>query len=357
PGTPIADAVGGGGAIRPSCRSRGDRASVNVMDRCDVSVVVPTYRRSEFLERAVRSVFDQSLQTWELIVVDDNGGGTTYREQTSERVRPFLADPRVRYIPHATNQGGSAARNTGIREARADYVAFLDDDDEWLPDKLARQVEAFRQHDEDVALVCTSFFRIDESKGTCTISRPRLVEPLERELLMLNVIGPTSTVMCRRAALLAIDGFDDELPAMQDMDLFLRLALRYRLVLVDEPLVRYHTHEAGNIGKDLANATTARRIFAAKYKQLIEADPKVRRHRLEEDAEIHFRANEPQEAAPRFAALLRLAPYRMDVLALLVLARLDLCEETTRARGAWGRFRRGLARLVRSRRSETRAAE
>src|SRR5258705_13939604 len=100
-----------------------------------VSVVIPTHNRSEFLRSAIASVLGQTYQDFELIVVDDAS-----TDSTAEVVVSFN-DSRIKFIRHQTNQGGSAARNTGIRASKCDYIAFLDDDDEWSPRKLSKQVE------------------------------------------------------------------------------------------------------------------------------------------------------------------------------------------------------------------------
>jgi glycosyltransferase involved in cell wall biosynthesis len=305
-----------------------------------VTVVIPTYRRSERLERAIGSVFRQTCGAWELIVVDDNGRGDPQGERTRRRMRPFLDDPRVRYLAHEGNRGGSAARNTGVRAARGDYVAFLDDDDEWREDKLARQLDTFGRVDAGVAVVCTGFVQLDEAAGTRRIVTPRLADPLVRELLMKNVVGPTSTIMCRRDALLAVEGFDEDLPSMQDLDLYVRLAARYRFAAIDEPLVLYHKHMGGRIGSNVQAVATARRAFTDKHWERIESDPGVLRHRLESDAMALFGADRPGEAAGRLAAVLRSAPHRIDLLGFYVLARFGLTAPTNRARRALGRVKR-----------------
>ena len=93
---------------------------------CQVSVIIPTYRRPEFLRKAIESVLRQTFRDFELIVVDDFSGGNT-----SEVVRTFT-DTRIRFVQHKTRRGGAVARNTGIGKAQGKYIAFLDDDDEWL---------------------------------------------------------------------------------------------------------------------------------------------------------------------------------------------------------------------------------
>ena len=104
-----------------------------------VSVVIPTYNRPEFLGAAISSVLNQTFQDWELLVVDDAS------ENDTEEVVDGFGDHRLRWFRHEKRIGGSAARNTGIVNSVGAYVAFLDDDDEWLPDKLRLQVELLRK--------------------------------------------------------------------------------------------------------------------------------------------------------------------------------------------------------------------
>ncbi len=104
-----------------------------------VSVIIPTYNRANLVSRAIKSVLNQTYQDFEIIVVDDCS-----EDNTEEIVKSFN-DSRIRYIKHKKNKGGSAARNTGIKRARGKYIAFLDDDDEWLPSKLEKQIMLFEK--------------------------------------------------------------------------------------------------------------------------------------------------------------------------------------------------------------------
>ena len=100
-----------------------------------VSVVIPTYNREHLVMRAIRSVVSQTFKDWELLVVDDGS-----KDNTEDAVQSF-GDPRIRFIKHEINKGECATRNTGIVAATGGYLAFLDSDDEWLPEKLEKQVE------------------------------------------------------------------------------------------------------------------------------------------------------------------------------------------------------------------------
>ena len=101
------------------------------MDKPEVSVVITTYKRPEKLGRAIKSVLNQSLKDWELIIVDDNNADSPFRKETGAFMEGYLGDSRIRYIKHEKNAGAPAARNTGIKAAMGAYIALLDDDDEF----------------------------------------------------------------------------------------------------------------------------------------------------------------------------------------------------------------------------------
>src|SRR5581483_9476839 len=132
-------------------RATGKGASI----MAKVSVIILTYgERANLLQGALRSVQRQSYQDFEIVVVDDGSRG-----RTAEIVR-HLGDPRIRYLRHPANRGEAAARNTGLKNSSGEYVAFLDDDDEWLPSKLEKQAALLDSSPERVGLVYTGFWRI-----------------------------------------------------------------------------------------------------------------------------------------------------------------------------------------------------
>lgn len=107
-----------------------------------ISVVVPTYERPEAVVSAIKTVQGQSFSDWEVIVVDDNHPGSEARESTKRLIKPYLND-KISYVEQTQNAGACAARNRGVSVARADIIAFLDDDDHWHPDKLRLQYSEF----------------------------------------------------------------------------------------------------------------------------------------------------------------------------------------------------------------------
>jgi len=211
-----------------------------------VSVVIPTYNRAEMVMRAVGSVVEQTFQDFELIVVDD---GST--DDTVARLQT-LSDARIRLLPLPANSGGSRARNEGLRAARADLVAFLDSDDEWLPRKLEVQLARLRDStDSRVAVAYCPWVTRDhlggrEVPGGLPANEGDVLEPLLRGW---NVA--TSAALIRRGALEGVGGFDERLPAAQEYDLWLRLATAgHNFVAVREALVVKHTHDGPRISVD-----------------------------------------------------------------------------------------------------------
>ena len=131
-----------------------------------VSVIIPTYNRAHLVDRAIQSVLNQTYKDFELIIVDD---GST--DNTEDIIKEFQKkDERIKYIRHEENRGGSAARNTGIKAAKGEYIAFLDSDDEWLPIKLGRQISEFTNKSK-IALVYTGRIIIEEGERESECSR------------------------------------------------------------------------------------------------------------------------------------------------------------------------------------------
>ena len=225
-----------------------------------VSVVIPVLNRPVAVRRAIDSVLAQTLQDFELIVVDD---GST--DETVAAVEACV-DPRIKLARHDRRRGGSAARNTGIRAGSAPYVAFLDSDDEWLPTKLQRQFEVFERSDEDLALVYTGAEWV-YADGTVQTVIPRRYADLAHRLLTANVVGEASVGMVRRTALNEIGVFDESLPSCQDMDLWLRICERFRADVVSEALVRVTKGNERRITNNVAAALRGRELFCDKHRE------------------------------------------------------------------------------------------
>jgi glycosyltransferase involved in cell wall biosynthesis len=218
-----------------------------------VSVVLPTHNRAALLARAIDSVLAQTHAALELIVVDDASSDGTRETVLS------VNDKRVRYLRHAHNRGGSAARNTGVRAATGEYVAFLDDDDTWQPTKIERQLQQLAGHD---AVICG--FRLRTPAGDIPGSRADGAErTVSASRLRRGYVGwGTSSLMLRRAVADTVP-FDEELPVGQDWDVLIRVAQRHSILYVDEPLVVFDIGAHARIstaGFDLAPAKIEARM-------------------------------------------------------------------------------------------------
>lgn len=194
-----------------------------------VSVVLATYRRQAVLPRAIQSVIDQTLPDWELLVVDDEPN-----DETRQLVTAF-DDPRVRYLRHDQNRGVSAARNTGIENAKAEYVAFLDDDDTYVASKLEHQLVAFSASSDRMGVV-TCYERIWKGDGT-EVVRPVLLEGHVLAKLLDDDVVRMQTLLVRRLCFEKVGGFDERLRVHEDFDMSLRLARSFDFTTVPEPLV------------------------------------------------------------------------------------------------------------------------
>lgn len=201
-----------------------------------VSIVIPAFNAAGTLDRALASVAAQTYPSWEAIVVDDAS-----RDDTAALVER-RGDRNIRVLRRATRGGPSVARNDGIAAARGELVAFLDADDEWLPEKLARQVAALAQHPGAGLVACDMrAVHEDGSNGASVFARqaPSAGPDAWKALLASSFIG-TSAVLAPRPLLQEVGGFDTSLAVGEDQDLFIKLALRGEVVIVPEALAIYH---------------------------------------------------------------------------------------------------------------------
>jgi len=203
-----------------------------------VSVVIPAYNYGRYLREALDSVLAQTFADLEAVVVDD---GST--DDTAAIVRTY-ADPRVRYIYQA-NAGLSAARNTGIRETRAPFIALLDADDMWLPGMLATVMARFAECPPEVGMIACASTRVDEKGaplGGKTFAHSRDRWFTARDIVLQNRFMP-STVVARRQAYAACGDFDTTLRSSEDRDMWIRIGSRFRIWHIGAPqvLIRKHT--------------------------------------------------------------------------------------------------------------------
>jgi len=209
-----------------------------------VSCIIPSHNRQDLVGRALESVISQTYKNLEIIVVDDAS-----QDDTEFIIRGYMDnDNRVKYIKNPSPKGGSGARNVGIKKARGQYIAFLDDDDEWMKDKIEKQVFALKEFD---AVVC-AFYVNDKKK---IIRYPKTVIQLN-DLRKANVLGGTSILMSR-SSVAKITLFDEDLTNGQDWDLLIRIARRFSVRYLKKPLVIYNIGAHRRITNESTNMPLA----------------------------------------------------------------------------------------------------
>lgn len=234
-----------------------------------VTVVVPTYNRASILVDALDSVFAQLYRPIELIIVDDGSTDDTERVarewiQRHENSTGF----QVRYI-HQDNHGGNWARNEGIANATGKYLAFLDSDDRWLPEKLELQMRVFRQDRDVGAVYCgVRHVHLESGKAVAPVKRSYPTGWLLKQMLVHDVTAPTSTYVIRKDVFSEVGCFDVNLRARQDWDMSIRVASRFKLSCVPSELVEYREHAGVRVRSDPERELTAHRLIFGKYADL-----------------------------------------------------------------------------------------
>jgi len=233
-----------------------------------VSVIIPTRNRAHVLRRSIESVLDQTIRNLELLVIDDASD-----DHTEFLVRS-ITDPRIRYIRSQSHRGAPAARNMGISETRGAYLAFQDSDDEWLPNKLERQLQLLDRYAESADVATCGTIRMG-SEG-----RPRISvaggDVLSYTGLLAYEQPPwgSQTILVRRTPYTSPILFDEALASGQDWDYVVRLAKVTNVVSVREPLV-----VLGSAGGDRISTSRRKlqgtRQLRAKYDETLQRYPKA----------------------------------------------------------------------------------
>jgi glycosyltransferase involved in cell wall biosynthesis len=206
-----------------------------------VSVIIPTYNRGKLITRAIESVFKQTYRDFEIIIIDDGS-----KDETPNVLAPYLN--RIKYI-YQENRGISAARNQGIRQASGDYIAFLDSDDEWVEDKLAIQVEIL-DNNKNIGIVHNKLIILNENGEKVGMKPKKDSGKNFQELVAVGGDLPTSSVITRKECFDKAGLFDEELPTMEDFEMWLRIARSYEVYEVRDICLAYSYRHQQQITKD-----------------------------------------------------------------------------------------------------------
>ena len=196
-----------------------------------VSVLIPTYGGGQYLQRTVDSVLAQTYPHFEVIVIDDNGMGTENQKKTQAVMERYKDEKRVIYLCHEVNRNGSAARNTGFARSKGDYICLLDDDDEYTPEKLERQVAGLEQHPECGLTYCSREMFVDGKLMGRNRALPS--DDFFFDLVTHRRGISSGTLMVRREVWQQLNGFDESFRRHQDYEFTARVASKYPILPLD----------------------------------------------------------------------------------------------------------------------------
>lgn len=232
-----------------------------------VSVIIPTHNRASSLSKAIRSVLNQTYQDFEVIIVNDASSDETVELVTKLQTQ----DKRIHLVTQIKSVGGAEARNRGIETSQGTWLAFLDDDDEWLPQKLAKQMQALAHRPNAIAISCayTVNYPLGQKKIITTPNRISL-----QELLQRNSLGGASVCIANASVVKNMGCFDRKLRSSQDWDLWLRLCERGEIISINEPLVSYQVHFNYRISNNMKAKYAGARRFYFKHRSKMNSDAK-----------------------------------------------------------------------------------
>lgn len=251
---------------------------IKIMMDYKVSVIIPTYKRSEYLQRAIESVLKQIYLNIEIVVVDDNIPGSDFRLKTERTMEKYSNNPQIIYLKNDKNLGGALARNEGIFKATGDYITFLDDDDIYLPNKIELQLKHMVENACD--LTFTDVRLHDSSDNLIDYREHSYITDFSNEELLkqhiMHHLTPTATYMFKKASLLKINGFDD-VEIGQEFMLMLKAiesGLKIRYMPIANVIQYIHVGERISVGQKKLSKEIELFNFKKKYFKILSYDQK-----------------------------------------------------------------------------------
>jgi len=269
-----------------------------------VSVIIPTRNRSELLQAAMTSVMNQTFEDFELIVVDDAS------EDATQGVFSFFRDERIKCVRHHTNRGEAASRNTGISHSKGEFIAFLDDDDQWLPEKLRLQLDLIRNSPSIVGAVYSSFMVIDMAKGI-TLGEwvPRKRGDIYRDMAFDNFVGTPSTVFLRKECFCRAGLFDKHIAYSLDYDMWIRISKEFHFDFIKMPLVKYYFHE-NQISRNLEIQARGKEALLKKHGPFFTSNKKAYSKHILDLGLLYRDQQKIEKARETFLKAIRIYPLR-----------------------------------------------
>jgi len=282
-----------------------------------VSVILPTYNRAHIVSKSLQSVLAQTYRNFEVIVIDD---GST--DNTKEIIINIAhKDPRVKYFRNNENKGPAGARNVGINLAKGELIAFIDDDVEWFPYKLEKQVNLLQTLPEDYAVVYSGLYKIFGYKKI--YFSPRDVYSKEGNVFNFffkGMFGDPPSMLVRKSALFDVGLFDEKLPISEDRELAFRLSKKYKFEVIDEPL--YISYDTPNSASKQEGAVLARTLLYILEKHIddFKKDKKALTHLYFLCGKNYILDNQKRLGLKYLKSALKNNPFRIKFLIAFVIA-------------------------------------
>lgn len=289
-----------------------------------VSVIIRTFERPNLLKKAIESVLNQTFKKFELIVIDDCSS-----DNTPEVVKAYAnEDKRIRYIRNKVNIGHINTLNKAINAANGKYIALLDDDDVWLPQKLELQVSKMEKMGKDYGLVTGGVRWIDMKTGKIIkIFKPPLEGNVYWEMLQRgssSVFGPPSIVMLRTSIVKEIGEFDENMPRGAGQDYFRTLAKRYKICKVDDILINYYVNPDSitvhNSKQDIVNEIKARKVKISHIGNDLKKFPNIYARELEKLGHFYCLIGDSIEGRKYFIKAMKRNGFNLSILGRTILS-------------------------------------
>lgn len=261
------------------------------------------------------SVLQQSFQDFELVVVDDCSS-----DDTADVVKS-IKQHNVKYIRNQINKGESGSRNTGIKSTDSKYIAFLDDDDEWLSDKLEKQILSIEKKSGDHGAIYTGFYFSDANTGEIIGGElPSKSGHIYNDLLYYNFItGGGSTMLVKRECFEKVGLFDTEFQSAGDWDMWIRIAREYKYTYVKEKLAIYKQHSS-NVSKNVKAFIQGEERMIAKYRDDLKHLHKAYSHHCHKLGILYSLNDETKKGRELFLKAIWLYPYNVKPFFYLMLS-------------------------------------
>lgn len=278
-----------------------------------VSVIIPTYNRADFLKKAVQSVLHQTYQDYEILVRDDGSTDNT------QQVISNFKDSRIRYTRNMTNIGVIQNRNNAVNNSKGKYIAFLDDDDEWLPEKLEKQMSIIEASPAKLGGVYSGAYSIDTKLGKIVkLSVPEYRGYILKHLLKNNFIM-TSTLVLKKKCFEKVGLFDPEFKSASDFDMWIRVAEKFEFDYVLSALVNYNVHE-NRISSNYIRRICGLKRLTAKHRKLFAENKKALTNQLLNLGVAYCYGGKTKEGRKTFTKALKLDPFDVRLYYNLVIS-------------------------------------